>query len=67
MKFSEIAANTGGQAAMVEDRLGRMSQLDFESITLSSGVQCTAKKSELDRRTETAHKLLLQSGGKQQW
>ena len=38
LKFSEIAANTGGQAAMVEDRLGLMSQLDFESITLSSGV-----------------------------
>ena len=29
LNCSEIAANTGGQAAMVEDRLGRKSQLDF--------------------------------------
>ena len=29
LNCSEIAANTGGQAAMVEDRLGHQPQLDF--------------------------------------
>ena len=68
LKFSEIAANTGGQAAMVEDRLGRKSQLDFKPMNCPQVFIVQPSRYILHRGfTTSAHILLLKSGGKQQW